>query len=141
MDLNWRNNCKLVPLCYTQLRNKNVRLCIQISSIVKIIFGEYKKKQAATSRNVPSDMCAQKIQIRLRECAVWSESSLGAFWITKGYKISSCGQWRLWSDYVVAQADLSLRWAHISDGTFSHVAVQQIQKENHRQSNNIATTC
>ena len=27
-----------------------------------------------------------KIQIRLRECAVWSESSLGAFWIAKDAK-------------------------------------------------------
>ena len=32
----------------------------------------------------------------------WSESSLDAFWIAK--------------------ADLSLRWAHLSEGTFSHVA-------------------
>ena len=39
-----------------------------------------------------------------------------------GCKVSSCGQRRLWSDCVDAQADLSLCWAHMSSGTFSHVA-------------------
>ena len=34
----------------------------------------------------------------------------------KGCKISSCGQWRLWSDYMDAQADL--RWAHMPEGMF-----------------------
>ena len=29
-------------------------------------------------------------------------------------------QWRFWSDCANAQADLNLRWAHISEGTFSH---------------------
>ena len=41
-------------------------------------------------------------------------------------KFSSCGQWRLWSDCADAQADLSLRWAHLSEGTFSHVVVRII---------------
>ena len=27
-------------------------------------------------------------------------------------KLSSCGQWRLWSDWADAQPDLSLHWAH-----------------------------
>ena len=31
---------------------------------------------------------------------------------SSGPKLSSCGQRRLWSDWVDAQADLSLRWAH-----------------------------
>ena len=35
------------------------------------------------TKNVPSDVCQAKIQIRLRECAVWSESSPGTFWIAK----------------------------------------------------------
>ena len=38
-------------------------------------------------------------------------------------KVSSCGQWRLRSDCTDAQADLSLRWAHVSGGPFSRVAV------------------
>ena len=35
------------------------------------------------------------------------------------YKVSSCGQRRLWSDWTNAQADLSLRWAHMSKVRFS----------------------
>ena len=49
------------------------------------------------------------INMHIRE--VWSESSLGTFWIAKVAKF-------LCTD---AQADLSLRWAHISEGTFSLV--------------------
>ena len=33
------------------------------------------------------------------------------------------GQQRLWSDCLDVQADLSLRWAHMSKGTFSLIAV------------------
>ena len=29
-----------------------------------------------------------------------------------------CAQWRFWSDCANAQADLNLRWAHMSKGTF-----------------------
>ena len=32
---------------------------------------------------------------------------------SEGPKLSSCGQRRLWSDWADAQADLSLRWAHM----------------------------
>ena len=32
----------------------------------------------------------------------------------QGPKMSSCGQWKLWSDMADTQADLSLRWAHTS---------------------------
>ena len=35
-----------------------------------------------------------------------------------------CVQWRFWSDCANAQADLNLRWAHMSTGTFSDVAAQ-----------------
>ena len=36
----------------------------------------------------------------------------------------SCGQRRLKSDCAYAQADLSFRWIHMLEGTFSRVAVQ-----------------
>ena len=35
-----------------------------------------------------------------------------------------CAQWRFWSDCANAQADLHLRWAHLSRGTFSDIAVR-----------------
>ena len=37
---------------------------------------------------------------------------------SQGCRVSSCGQRRLWSDCADAQADLSLRWAHMSEGVF-----------------------
>ena len=40
---------------------------------------------------------------------------------SQGWRVSSCRQWRLWSDCADAQADLSHRCAHMSEGKFSHV--------------------
>ena len=55
-----------------------------------------------------------KTQISLGIRPVWSQSSLCAQWVAKDsyFKLPSCGQRRLWSDWADAQADLSLRWAH-----------------------------
>ena len=39
---------------------------------------------------------------------------------SQGCKVSSCELRRLWSD--CADADLSLRWAHIQEVTFSNIA-------------------
>ena len=64
-----------------------------------------------------------KIQISLRIRAVWSEFSLGAFWIAKDAKFLHADN-EDWSDCADAQADLSLHWAHMSDSTFSHVTAQ-----------------
>ena len=33
-----------------------------------------------------------------------------------------------WSDNVYAQADLSLRWAHMSESTFSQVVIHTLRK-------------
>ena len=63
-----------------------------------------------------------KIQISLRIRAVWSESLLGAFRIAKDAKFLCVD--KHWSDCANAQADLSLRWPHISDGMFSRAATQ-----------------
>ena len=41
-----------------------------------------------------------------------------------GPKVSSCGQWRLWSDWADAQADLSLRWEHRPFCWLCHKAAQ-----------------
>ena len=46
----------------------------------------------------------------------------GRIFNSQGCKVSSCEQRRLRSDCADAQADLSLRWAHTSDGTFSRFA-------------------
>ena len=53
---------------------------------------------------------------------VFTVCSMGS----SGTKLSSCGQRRLWSDWADAQADLSLRWAHMPFVGFviCHVAAQ-----------------
>ena len=58
-----------------------------------------------------------KIQIR----AVWSESSLGAFWTAKEARLPRADN-KDWLEYADAQTDLSLHWAHIFKGTFPDVA-------------------
>ena len=61
-----------------------------------------------------------KIQISLRIRAVWSEFSLGAFRTasdTKIFRVDSV------NSNQTAQSDLSLRWAHMSDGSFSELVV------------------
>ena len=47
-----------------------------------------------------------KIQIRLRKCAIWSESSLGTFQITKDARFLHADK-EDWSDCADAHADLS----------------------------------
>ena len=49
---------------------------------------------------------------------VFAVRSMGSY----GPKFSSCGQRRLWSDWADAQADLSLRWAHMPFCWFCHEA-------------------
>ena len=61
------------------------------------------------------------ILIILHIRTVWSESSLGAFWIAKDAKFLYADN-EDWSDCTDAQTDFSLRWTHMSEGTFPYVA-------------------
>ena len=54
-----------------------------------------------------------KTQISLGIRPVWSESSLCAQWVAKGPRLLLHADSEDWSDWADAQADLSLRWAHI----------------------------
>ena len=47
----------------------------------------------------------------------------------QGCHVRSCGQGKLWSDWVDAHAELSLCWAHISGGTFSHCGWHYVESE------------
>ena len=60
-----------------------------------------------------------KIHISLRIRAVWSESSLSAFWVPKNAKFFHADNA---SDCANARTDSSLRKSHMSEGMFSHVA-------------------
>ena len=45
---------------------------------------------------------------------------------SQGWKVHSCAQRNLKSDCAFAQSDLRFRWAHMSKGTFSHIAAKII---------------
>ena len=45
----------------------------------------------------------------------------------KRCQVSLCGQRELWSDWADAHADLSLRWAHMTEGTFSQIPSHMIR--------------
>ena len=71
-----------------------------------------------------------KTQISLSIRAVWPESSLSV-WKKKQLCILGylkCAQWRFWSACANAQADLNLRWAHISEDAFSEVPAHSDKK-------------
>ena len=53
----------------------------------------------------------------IRVFAVCSMGSLGP-------RLSSCGQWKLWSDWADAQADPSLPWVHMPFCRFCHALAQ-----------------
>ena len=46
---------------------------------------------------------------------------------SQGCKVSSCRQRGPWADCADAQADLNLRWAHTSEGSFFHVETQMFR--------------
>ena len=68
---------------------------------------------------VPSETCNSEDRYTFR---IFSGRRLDIQWC----KVSSRGQRRLRSDCANAQADLSPRWAHMSEGTFSHVVPHEI---------------
>ena len=58
-----------------------------------------------------------KTQVSLGICPVWSASSLCAQWVAKDPRTAYS---ELWLDWVDAQADQSLRWAHMPFYWFCH---------------------
>ena len=84
---------------------------------------ETKLNGTTTSENVTLDMCARvdsnqpvhsRNLIRIFTCSIFD---------IQGY-LRSSGQRRLRSNCADAQADLSLRWAHMSEGAFPPTAAQ-----------------
>ena len=67
-----------------------------------------------------------KILIRLRIRAVWSESSLGAFWIAKDAKFPHADNEDAEQECLDAQADLNFRSGHISESTLSDVSAHMV---------------
>ena len=68
-------------------------------------------------------VCPAKTQISLGIHSVWSESSLST-WRKLGSLATHWAHSEDWSDWADAQADLSLRWAHMPFCWFCHDAAQ-----------------
>ena len=69
------------------------------------------KMSCLTTRPTKWYVCPAKTQISLGMCPAWSESSLSA-WRKLGSLVIHWVLSKDWSDWAVAQADLSLRWVH-----------------------------
>ena len=72
-------------------------------------------------------MSPAKTQISLGIRPVWSESSLCTFWVAKDPSFLHVDS-EDWSDWVDAQANLSLRWMHWSFCWFCHAVPQIIKR-------------
>ena len=86
-----------------------------IYQLLKLVQGP---KWAATWENIPSDMCTKEDSNQ----PALPRSLIRVFVVRMkavcilGY--SKCVYWRFWSDCANAQADLNVRSAHMSQGTF-----------------------
>ena len=76
-----------------------------------------------------------KILISLRIRAGRTESSLGTFWIAKDAKFLPADK-EDWSGCSDAQADWSLRWAHMSKGMFSNVVALMFEPRGAKRCHN-----
>ena len=70
---------------------------------------------------VPSGMCTQLSHSLIRVFT-------GCCLHSQGYNVSQCGQRRLRSYCADALVDLSLRWVLMSEGMFSYVAAQKVNR-------------
>ena len=102
------------------MKNENIWKLLQIITSRKWLQYEPQRINKPTFGRVRQ----AKIQISLRIHAVWSESSLGVFWIAKDAEFLHADNEDC-SDCTNAQVALSVRWAHISAGTFPHAGFQR----------------
>ena len=73
-----------------------------------------KAKWVALSENIPSDMFSEQRFRSASTCTV-IKIFTGHILDSQGCKVSSCGQWRLWSDCTDEHTDLGLCWAPLCD--------------------------
>ena len=96
-------------------------------------------KHYFTWQNQPNDNVRPvKTQISLGICPVWSESSLST-WRNLGSLATHWAHSKDWPDWVVAQVDLRLRWAHMLLCWFCHAAAQSRHSTKHNTSCEVTT--
>ena len=96
-----------------------------------------KKTKKQTKQNKKNNKQTKKQQLRTYIPSADSDQPAGFrspfrifpyFFNNQGYKVSSCEQQILRPDFAGAQADLSLHWVHMSEGTFSHIIALHVFK-------------
>ena len=112
-------SCKIVWYNFSKwfVSAVGVRCFLLLAKVMQIVHKIY--IWATTWENVLSDMRAWR---RLKSACAFLQSYQSLFVHKKMFCIlgdPKCAQWRFWSDCANAQADLNLRWAHMSEGTFS----------------------
>ena len=106
-----------IPFSFVDFRYSSRVLSVMLIGVILIYKVSIFKTEMSLNvrKRTFRHVLSAKIQISLRIRAVWSESSLGAFWIAKIAKFLHADN-EDWSDCADAQADLSLRLAHMSEG-------------------------
>ena len=115
------NKCRKYFFLLCTVNKTTFVLCVLKKSVNKYFLRKTLNDIAifwATSwQNQHNCMCAQR---RLR--SAWSESSLWAQWVTKDPSFLHANS-EDWSDWGDAQANLSIRWAHMRFCWFCHTLV------------------
>ena len=83
---------------------------------------------ANMNHNVRKSSFVQCTWIILSINAVWSESSLGTFWIAKAAKFLHVDK-KDWSDCPDVRAGLSHRWAHVLEALFTEAVTHSYHLE------------
>ena len=73
-------------------------------------------------RKVHSNMCFQRNSDQPAHSCSLIRIFIGRILDSTECKVTLCGQQILWSDCADSRDDLSIRWAHVSEWTFTHVA-------------------
>ena len=114
----WLVKTNKLPTCLFPCEDQKWNDHVWIIRIVVVILEQKDQQRAKTYLLIYAQT---KTQISLRICAVWSVFVLGVMKLCfLGY--TKYAQWRFWSDCANAQADLNLRWAHMSDGTLPDIS-------------------
>ena len=82
-----------------------------MTTTVNYIVSLYRHLSRDMTKSTKWHECPAKTQISLGICPVWSESLLST-WRKLGSLVTHWAHSEDWSDWVDAQADLSLRWAY-----------------------------
>ena len=87
-------------------------------NVITVLIGPLNFKLQKKSYSVCNIREPHREKTYFLSMCIWSEPSLPAW---RNFAYPKGAQWRFWSACANAQADLNLRWAHMSKGTLSDI--------------------